>query len=467
MTAKLYEALGAAQARCKAVGKDAVNEHHRYKYASAEAIFSEAKSALEGTGLSVLPTGQRIEMREAVPGPLSRREREEGFKADPQAKIPCLYLVRSFELVHSSGESKALHVEWPIVLEAGRPLDKAVAGAETSSLAYLYRDLLAMPRVDDADDMNSNARDRASGKCRRREEQEDEFDPSIQAANELFDIVSKKVAEVMVFDQKNATRALDSAKTAVQGFDTNRLCSIVVKLDGLLDKQRQHPQSAAGGPKTHPPTSPTSVPPAAAGCDARLPGESTQAAVRRGGAEATKGPSGPVGLPGSVAAALGVEPGDPLGPDEDATPIADPRTGELKGFVTSRDDPASLPKAEPSKASSPVVEASEKAGEAPSSKPEPPAGHGLEPKLNREDVLARIGGFQGGHADAILAVPPHDVVPAGLASAVFNLLSQRGYKPGAVSKALKRVGAVKSDGSLTGLQIRAVLASLPVGKVEA
>jgi hypothetical protein len=41
---------------------------------------------------------------------------------------------------------------WPVTLERGRPLDKAVAIASTSSLGYLLRDLLLMARVDPGDE---------------------------------------------------------------------------------------------------------------------------------------------------------------------------------------------------------------------------------------------------------------------------------------------------------------------------
>jgi len=42
---------------------------------------------------------------------------------------------------------------WPVVPDRGRPPDKALASALTTSLAYLLRDLLLMPRVDPADDL--------------------------------------------------------------------------------------------------------------------------------------------------------------------------------------------------------------------------------------------------------------------------------------------------------------------------
>jgi hypothetical protein len=122
----LAKSLAAAQQRCRAASKDSRNSYHGYKYASSEAIITEAKAALADSGLSVTPMKQHIE--NAV-------------------------LSREFLLMHESGESLSIATSWPIVPDKGRPLDKAVAIAATSSLAYLLRDLLLMPRVDDADDL--------------------------------------------------------------------------------------------------------------------------------------------------------------------------------------------------------------------------------------------------------------------------------------------------------------------------
>jgi hypothetical protein len=56
-------------------------------------------------------------------------------------------------LLHTSGERMEITIAWPVVPDRGRPLDKAVASAATTSLSYLLRDLLLMPRVDEADDI--------------------------------------------------------------------------------------------------------------------------------------------------------------------------------------------------------------------------------------------------------------------------------------------------------------------------
>lgn len=130
---KLSDALATARDRCKAASKDGYNDFHKYKYASADEVILTAKEALAGTGLAIIPQAQELTVVSA--GNLS------------------LYaLNRTIFLSHSSGEYVPLTIRgWPVVPERGRPLDKAFAVALTTSLSYLLRDLLQMPRGDDAD----------------------------------------------------------------------------------------------------------------------------------------------------------------------------------------------------------------------------------------------------------------------------------------------------------------------------
>jgi hypothetical protein len=135
MQGSLYGALAKAQKAAKAVGKDATNTFHRYAYASAEAIYAECREHLSDHGLTVLPVASHIDLR------------------DGQA-----ILVRGYLLAHEGGGAMTCAQEWPVVPEKGRPLDKAVASADTTSLAYFLRSLLLLPRVDPSDDMDSDAR---------------------------------------------------------------------------------------------------------------------------------------------------------------------------------------------------------------------------------------------------------------------------------------------------------------------
>lgn len=131
---KLAEALSLARARCKAAAKDRENTFHKYTYASAEAILNEAKDALDGSGLALVPLTQELRIQGS-------------------GNATFYELRRCLALVHASGESLPVRIDWPVVPDRGRPLDKAMAAAITTSLAYYLRDLLMMPRVDPDDDI--------------------------------------------------------------------------------------------------------------------------------------------------------------------------------------------------------------------------------------------------------------------------------------------------------------------------
>lgn len=128
------KALSVAQQKCRAVEKDATNKYHNFRYASAEAVITEAKAALADSGLALVCQAPR--MRITAVG-----------------QAVCYQMYRRLYLLHGSGECLPLdEIEWPVVEERGRPLDKAYAIAITTSLAYFLRDLLMMPRVQPDDD---------------------------------------------------------------------------------------------------------------------------------------------------------------------------------------------------------------------------------------------------------------------------------------------------------------------------
>lgn len=131
---RLATALVGAIRACSAVAHDAVNQHHKYRYTSAEAILREARVAMAANGLALIPLDQTVNGHE--------REGPDRYE-----------LVQQRLLVHESGESVVCRSAWPIMPDRGRPLDKATAAADTLSLAYFLRDLLQMPRVDPADDV--------------------------------------------------------------------------------------------------------------------------------------------------------------------------------------------------------------------------------------------------------------------------------------------------------------------------
>ena len=128
--AALSAALVAAQRAAVGVHKSSRNSFHKYDYASAEQIIWVATKALTGAGLALICIASEI-------------------TGEGQ-----LYLRRHFDLIHEGGGSKVLSQVWPIVPEKGRPLDKAVAAADTAGLGYLLRSLLLLPRVEKGTDLD-------------------------------------------------------------------------------------------------------------------------------------------------------------------------------------------------------------------------------------------------------------------------------------------------------------------------
>jgi hypothetical protein len=125
----LASALARAQGVVRGVEKDRRNTFHKYKYASAENLIAEGSAALSACGLALVPIKQAL------------------VAASTGADLH-----RQFLLMHRCGDRIPLEVVWPVVEEKGRPVDKAMAIACTLSLGYLLRDLLLMPRVDEADE---------------------------------------------------------------------------------------------------------------------------------------------------------------------------------------------------------------------------------------------------------------------------------------------------------------------------
>lgn len=282
-TKNLAAALAEAQARAHGVEKDARNEFHKYRYASAEALISEAKEALRGTGLSLVPASTTIAPGVGV--------------SDPT--VPAI-LTRTFVLLHASGESRDLSFSWPIVPDRGRPFDKAVASAATASLGYLLRDLLLMPRVAEGDDMDATSRDKAREKgprnlprsAQRRAVAQgvpgamdaaldpdgegpfsgpDEDDaPICDAAGEVVGwapkILAAKIARLPADLRDKAMQSLSNA-------DAAKMKKIEDRVDKLLQKQAGGPGVTGGAP------SPTLGPPG--------PSKPGEAATGTGGASAT------------------------------------------------------------------------------------------------------------------------------------------------------------------------------------
>lgn len=147
MTA-LAEALLQAQLAIRSVAKNARNEFSRYDYASADSIMGEARDALHSAGLVALRTGWTYT-------PVAH----EHLKDEEKGGILTGLLISKHRIIHAeSGESTDDESMYPVIIAKGKPEDKGLAAALTTSLAYWLRDILLLPRglpeVDARDDLD-------------------------------------------------------------------------------------------------------------------------------------------------------------------------------------------------------------------------------------------------------------------------------------------------------------------------
>lgn len=133
----LNGALLGAQSALKSVGKDAKNSFHGYNYTSSEGMISACRDALHANGLVVSRTSWRFDAGSGEFG----------------------MLISTFVLSFvDTNESVSAESCWFVVPEKGRPIDKALAGALTSSLNYYLRDLLLVPREEETMDSRDDTK---------------------------------------------------------------------------------------------------------------------------------------------------------------------------------------------------------------------------------------------------------------------------------------------------------------------
>jgi hypothetical protein len=122
----LNAALLQAQKKMAGIGKDGTNEYSKYNYTTAEHMIEECRKVLLAEGLVARRVGWLVVDK---------------------------VIVRSqFKLTHpDSGESEQFESDFYAVEKKGTPIDKAQAGALTTCLNYWLRDLLLLPRKDEAE----------------------------------------------------------------------------------------------------------------------------------------------------------------------------------------------------------------------------------------------------------------------------------------------------------------------------
>jgi hypothetical protein len=131
-TRSLRARLLDAQIALNHIPLDGYNQHHKYKFASAEGIITACRSVLHTHGLMLRRGGWK-------------------FEGSPESGI-----VTSSMLLDcpETGESIAEEIAWVATADKGRPIDKCIAAALTTSLGYYLRDLLLVPRDDEDESMD-------------------------------------------------------------------------------------------------------------------------------------------------------------------------------------------------------------------------------------------------------------------------------------------------------------------------
>lgn len=218
--ARLYAALAKASGDARGVEKDSKNSFHKYSYASAESIIREAKDCLSRHGLALFPSRSDVEQRGEQ-----------------------LVFRRTWTLAHEGGGTLTLEqVPWPIVPDKGRPIDKAVAGADTASLGYFLRDLLQIPRVDEGDDMDHDSRDR--GRDRDRGAHDERPDPRAEPASQ-----EQRQTITAAFASLGVARAdMKAAVAKIAGHEDTLTQDEAERVITVLDERLANRNAANGQP---------------------------------------------------------------------------------------------------------------------------------------------------------------------------------------------------------------------------
>lgn len=217
--APLFAALARAGANATAALKDSRHEHFKFQYASAESVLAEAREALHKEGLALVPLSEEL-------GPPTPEERQ----------VELIYL-----LTHADGGSLTIRRTWPVIPDRGRPIDKALAGATTTCLAYVLRDLLLLPRLSREEEQEQTRGPR--GPLPR---------PSVVPTS-VVPVAPAPEVETMREEIKSLLpqvpvekREAVSAALAAAGTDATRLRAGLAFVRGLVD-QAQADQSQGGG----------------------------------------------------------------------------------------------------------------------------------------------------------------------------------------------------------------------------
>jgi hypothetical protein len=230
-TPRITQALVQATLQTQQVAHNARNEFAKFDYTTSEAIFQAVRHPLAESGLSVRRSGYTVEW---------------GERGDDGAMVDGV-LWSVFELSHIDGEVRVDRAPWPFEVGKGRPIDRALAGALTSSFAYWLRDLLMLPRSSQEDEIA--ARDdepyerptrAATPRERDRQEQDRERDAAQRQVrqNERVTFSGRKLDEHFVADISGQLGDLGMSWADVRA--------------GLVNNQTVSADVVAGPPATWP-----------------------------------------------------------------------------------------------------------------------------------------------------------------------------------------------------------------------
>jgi len=138
-------AAGLVRARraVRAVEKDSKNEHHGYKYASAEDMMAEGLRALNEAGLAFSCVSWVVVQIER-PRSIATESGAVETVVESVPRLRCVFL-----LIAEDGACASSTTDNAVVPGKGRPEDKAEFGMLTEAYAYALRGWLGIPREDE------------------------------------------------------------------------------------------------------------------------------------------------------------------------------------------------------------------------------------------------------------------------------------------------------------------------------
>lgn len=142
----LAAALVAAQvAASEPLPKGGANRHHDFRYATADSVIGAGRAILAAHGLALVAVAASTSIVDV------EYADDEGVVRKDQQRTRTI----AYRLMHVSGDGLDLSRSISVEPGKGRPPDKAELTADTTALAYVYRDVLGLERGDASDDVSA------------------------------------------------------------------------------------------------------------------------------------------------------------------------------------------------------------------------------------------------------------------------------------------------------------------------